>query len=170
VLTTVDEPGWRERVGEILDEWRDEVVPGAVEPLPHGHYSPVYAWMYAYEKALKRRIERIRGRKMALPTERRLFGPDGAVSEGLSNAFLHGHKRRPDATITVRCCVGRRGLLFSIRDQGRGFDVTSALEGLQKGHGYFHMAGNGLRSFAGDGIEAGYADGGRTLHLLIPEG
>lgn len=168
MIAAYDADRWRQGVGDPVASWTDEVVPNGVEPLPHGSYSPVYAWMFAYEKRLRSRIEKALGRRLG-SLERRLFGPDGAFSEGLSNAFLHGHRRNPSLPIRVSCTVGRTGLSFAIRDGGPGFDASGALEALEKGASYFHMAGNGLRCFVeASEIVASHIDGGRTLCLLVP--
>ena len=154
-------------VDPVVAEWSEEVVPGAVEELPHSRYSPRYAWMYAYEKRLKQRICRALGRPLG-DWERRLFGPDGAFSEGLSNAFLHGHRRDPERPIGISCRVGSGGLQFVIRDQGGGFDVAAALGALGRGAGYYHMAGNGLRCLAeSPHVLAALGEGGRALFLGI---
>jgi hypothetical protein len=155
-------------IAPVLDQWQDEVVPRDVPPHPHATYSPRYAWMFAYEKDLKRRLVSAIGGPLG-PWEPRLFGADGALSEGLSNAFLHGHRRQPDLPILVRCWVGGEGFLIAVSDQGPGFAVEAALRRLRSGAGYFHVAGNGLRSLAAaPGIRASWVDGGRTLVLLVP--
>ncbi len=155
-------------IAPLVAQWQDELVPCEVRPLPHATYSPRYAWMFTYEKDLKRRLIAARGGSLG-PWEPRLFGADGALSEGLSNAFLHGHRRQPEVPILVRCWVGQGGLLFAVSDQGPGFDVEAALGRLRSGAGYFHVAGNGLRALAAAAdIRASWADGGRTLLLLVP--
>ena len=154
-------------VAPPIEGWTDEVVPGLVELLPSSNYSPVYAWMYAYEKGLKRRIERLIGQPLGV-WERRLFGADGAFSEALSNAFLHGHRRDPALPITIRCTVGERGLFFAISDQGPGFDSAAVLAARARSAPSFHIAGNGLRCLAETpGLTVWWADGGRTLRLLV---
>jgi len=167
VIVRYDAERWRAGPGPLLGEWVDEVVPGRVEALSHSAYSPVYAWMFAYEKGLKRRIQRTLGRPLG-PWERRLFGADGALSEGLSNAFLHGHKRDPSRVIRVACGVGRLALTFAVTDGGTGFDVGATVARATSGGAYFHVAGNGLKCFERTpGLEVAHTNGGRTLHLLV---
>ncbi len=151
----------------VLAEWTDEVVPDLVELFADHHYAPNYAWMYAYEKRLKYRIEEVLGQPLG-GLERILFGPDGVLSEAISNAFVHGHHRDPSRPIRVGCRVGTRGLLFSIGDQGKGFDVTKVLTALGRGGAYFHVAGNGLQTFdKTPGVVVSFADGGRTQHIKL---
>lgn len=158
----------RERTLPALADWTDRVVPAEVSGSPSHQYSPAYAWMYAYERQLRRAIEHALGRKLG-PLERALFGPGQPVSEGLSNAFVHGHRRDASLPIEVRVVVGRHGLCLAIRDQGRGFDAAAAIEALEKGRAYFRIAGNGLRALRErpDAV-ASFSDDGRTLLLLFP--
>lgn len=156
------------RLAPLVATWSDEVVPQRIELLPHSSYSSRYAWMFAYEKGLKRRIERALGHPLGA-WERRLFGADAPFSEGLSNAFLHGNRHDPLRTIEVRTAVSRLGLAFAIHDDGDGFDVARAFAALNSGKAYFQVAGNGLRTFAVDShVSAAYTDGGRSLILFAP--
>ena len=152
----------------VLAQWREQVVPGEVELLPNNRYSPRYAWMFSYEKRLKYRIEALVGRPLG-ELEHHLFGSDGAFSEGLSNAFVHGHRRDPERPLEICCAVGRRGLAFSIRDRGPGFDVARQLELARRGAARYHFAGNGMRVLAeSTTIRASYEEEGRRLNLLAP--
>lgn len=159
---------FRDRLGPLRAEWTDRVVPNEVELLPDSRYAPVYAWMYSYEKGLKRRVESALGRPLGA-REKDLFGSDGVVSEGLSNAFVHGQRRDPKAPIVVRTAVSRRGLAFSIRDRGPGFECRSALrQAARQGSEFYHFAGNGLRALlACRDLSFSYTDGGRCLNLLL---
>lgn len=156
------------RLKPLLADWTDRVVPEAVELLPDCRYAPAYAWMYSYEKALKRRLEAALGRPLGV-WERVLFGSDGIFSEGLSNAFVHGQRRDPRRPIAVRAAVSRRGLAFSIRDRGPGFAVDDLLrQAARQGSGFYHFAGNGLRALlACDNLSFSYSEGGRCLNLLL---
>ena len=157
-----------ELVRPVIAEWTEEVVPGRVELLPHNRYSPRYAWMFSFEKRLKHRIEDTLGRPLG-PLERELFGADGVFSEGLSNAFVHGHGRDSDRPIRVGCVIGRAGLVLAIQDRGSGFSVAEHLERAQRGSPSFHFAGNGLRSFiASRHVHVSLTHGGRRLNLLVP--
>ncbi len=168
MIRDLDFDGALARIAPVHHRWVDEVVPRAVPPHRYATYSPLYAWMFTYEKSLKKKLEAALSRPLGR-LERRLFGPDGVISEGLSNAFLHGHRRQTELTITVECAVGVGGVAVAIRDQGSGFDVNAALQKLRRGGGYFHVAGNGLRTFAAaTDIEVGFANGGRMLILLVP--
>lgn len=158
----------RERVAPLVADWCDQVAPARWPSPPTHAYTRAYGWMDAYERELRRRIEAaLGGRPHGL--ERRLFGPGTPLSEGLSNAFAHGHAHDPERPLEVRVAVGRRGLCFAVHDQGPGFDVTATLDRLQRGRGYFRLAGNGLRSLRERrDVLAGFCDGGRTLVLLFP--
>lgn len=158
----------RQRAEPVLAAWTEELRPSAVELLPHNPYAPSYAWMYAYEKRVKYWIEEVLGTTITPPVERALFGADGAFSEPLSNAFVHGHRRNPDLVIKVCCALGHPGLAFSITDQGPGFAVAQVLATAARGGGYYRYAGNGLRTLSErDQILASYADNGRTLAAFV---
>ena len=154
-------------LGAVTAQWTDAVAPASVELLDNHRYSPRYAWMYSYEKRLKYRIEEVLDRPLG-ELEKDLFGADGVLSEALSNAFVHGHRRDQHKVIEVTCHVGEHGLLFSIRDQGEGFDAGRAMSLLKRGGTYFHMAGNGLRALAEKpGVVASYESRGTVLHIMV---
>lgn len=156
-----------QRIAPMIESWTDTIVPAAIVPIHGPTYRREYAWMYAYERTIKTRIHRALGHSLG-NVERCLFGADGAVSEALANAFLHGHRRDPGRPIELRCAIGRRGVAFLVRDQGPGFDVGAALDSLARGGTYFHIAGNGLRAIATAlEVEAWYSEGGRALTLLV---
>lgn len=154
-------------LGPVLAQWVDTVVPREVEPVPNNLYAAAYAWMYAYERTLRDRLERTLGYPLR-GAERILFGTDGVVSEGLSNAFVHGHGRADDVPIDVECRAARSGIGMSIRDHGAGFDVDQVLNAQSRGRGYFRFAGNGLRAFdSNPRVVACWGMGGRALHLRV---
>jgi len=156
-----------QRTEPILEQWHDTLVPAQVQLLSHTGYSPDYAWMYAYEKRLKYRIEEVLRRPLG-EVERCLFGPDGVFSETLSNAFVHGHRRDVSKAIEVRCTVGQAGVAFSIKDYGPGFKVEEVVEAATRGGTYFRYAGNGLKSLCRcDNVVACYDGTGTQLALLV---
>ena len=151
----------------MLTSWVDTVVPRDVELFPNNLYIAPYAWMYSYEKRLRVRLEIALGRPLH-GLERILFGSDGVVSEGLSNAFVHGHCRSDRLPIEIECRAAVRGIGLSIRDRGCGFDVERVLSGLNGGRGYFRIAGNGLRALERDPrVLASWDAGGSTLNLRV---
>ena len=152
----------------VRGDWTDIVVPGEIEAQPDCRYLPEYAWMDAFEKVLKKRIELAMGRPLR-PWQKKIFGSDGALSEALSNAFVHGNRRHEARPIEVRTQVSRKGVGFSICDQGKGFDVQAFLEqAREKKDGYFHHAGNGLQCLIGcPSLSFAYSEGGSRLFLLI---
>ncbi len=158
---------FRSEIDPVLDQWKDVVIPRDVEIMPNFGYTPDYAWMYSYEKRLKYRIEACCRRRLG-SLERLLFGEDGVFSEALSNAFVHGNRRRTDLPIEIVTVVGKRGLAFSIGDSGDGFDFEATLEAVARGLVYFKCAGNGLRALHNrEDIVASYAGNGRILHLRV---
>jgi len=165
----LDYPSSVEALQPIRAEWKERIVPATVEPLAHNPYTPEYDWMFAYEKRFQRRLEECLGRKLPRVWGKALFGGDGVVSEGLSNAYVHAHRRDGTKALEVSAAVGRKGLGLAIRDQGPGFDYRTVLEQAARGaDGFYHQAGNGMRALLlQPGLRFSFSDGGRTLCLLI---
>ncbi len=167
MIVDIGEEELRLGMETILETWTDEVVPAKVDIFPNYGYSARYAWMFAYEKRLKYRIEDSLGKPIK-SIERTLFGSDGVVSEVLSNAFVHGHRRNPDVAIRVSCSVSRGALLFTVEDQGAGFDSDAMTAKFNRGANYFHQAGNGMRSLSQrPGVIASFENGGRRVNLRV---
>lgn len=157
-------------IAPVLAEWTDEVVPAAVPVISDHRYKPDYAWMYSYEKTLKYRIEDALGRSIG-SLEKALFGVDGALSEVLSNAFVHGHRRDPSRAITVFIVVGERGVVARVQDQGPGFDVQRVVRLAKDGGTYFQLAGNGLRTLLQRrDVTAYFSENGRCCTLRVING
>jgi Histidine kinase-like ATPase domain len=151
----------------LVARWMDAVVPQQVEPVPNNLYSSTYAWMYAYERGFRDRLEHALGRPLGA-AERVLFGTDGVVSEGLSNAFVHGHGRAENLPIEVECRAAWCAIGVSIRDRGHGFDVDQVLDALSRGRSYYRFAGNGLRALdRNPRVLASWGGGGRALYLRV---
>ena len=155
------------RLQPLLRGWVDTVVPREVELVSNPGYKAAYAWMFSYERDLRDRIFGVLGRQVPV-LERVFFGADGVASEGLSNAFVHGHQRDPERPIRVRCVVGETGVALAIMDSGPGFDIEATLKLMDQKREYFHQAGNGIRAFIGvENLTTSFSDGGRTLNLLL---
>ena len=45
-----------------------------------------------------------------------------ALEEAVMNAFRHGHRHKPEATVTVTWRVDPQKVVISVEDQGPGFD------------------------------------------------
>lgn len=155
------------KIGILRGWWVDKLVPCNIPPHPSSLYAPEYAWMFTYERELKKRLEAVLGRSLDA-YQRYLFGPGGAFSEGLSNAFLHGHQRQPHIPITVECAVGLAGLVLVITDSGSGFAVEETIAELRRGGGYYRIAGSGLRSLAQSPlVHASFSKKGKQLILVL---
>lgn len=155
------------RLQPVISEFEEIVIPHKVDLLPNNTYSADYAWMYSFEKKLKYRIEGLLKNKFSYTQEKLLFGSGGAVSEGLSNAFVHGHKKDTRLTISVWVCVSKKGLGFSITDTGEGFDYHTIFTQYKSGKTFFSIAGNGFTQlFKSEEISACYLHSGTKLCLL----
>jgi serine/threonine-protein kinase RsbW len=63
-----------------------------------------------------------------------------AVTEAINNAIIHGNKSNPDKMIYVQITASDKEFLFSVEDEGYGFDPASlpdprSAENLLKEHG-----------------------------------
>jgi len=151
----------------LITQFEEEIVPIKVELLPNNRYAQNYAWMYSYEKKLKYRIQKHLGFKLIYSQEKVLFGAGGVVSEGLSNAFVHGHKKDRFVPINIWTAVSKKGLGFAITDSGKGFDENSIMKSFKNGGDFFHIAGNGFSLFeASPDFSACYQNGGKTFCIL----
>jgi len=69
------------------------------------------------------------------------FGVELALREVLSNAVIHGNEKDAQKLVEIHCrCERGKGVLMTVKDQGKGFDpntVRDALdsEGLNADHG-----------------------------------
>ena len=151
----------------IITIFEEQVTPSKVELLPNNTYALNYAWMYSFEKNLKYKIEGFLKNKFRYTQEKLLFGAGGAVSEGLSNAFVHGHKKDIHKTITVWVCVSKKGLGFVISDKGEGFNYHTIKERFTGGEPFFSIAGNGFTQlYKAEKIAACYRNSGKSLYLV----
>lgn len=48
-----------------------------------------------------------------------------AVTEAVNNAIIHGNKQNPEKTFSVVFNPGENQLVFSVSDQGEGFDFNN---------------------------------------------
>lgn len=87
-----------------------------------------------------------------------------AVTEAVNNAIIHGNKQNPEKTFSVVFNPGENQLVFSVSDQGEGFDFNNLPdptdpENLEKpnGRGVFLM-----KNLA-DKIE--FEDNGRKVNI-----
>ncbi len=168
---TLDPDTVKWRLAPLTAEFDDQVIPEQVELLKNNAYAANYAWMYSFEKQLKYRVEAVLGFKLHHVQERVLFGSGGAFSEGLSNAFAHGHAKDTSRVITVWTAVSAKGLGFSITDQGAGFDFDQVMTQFKGKRMFFHIAGNGFsRLHRSPAVHANYRENGRQLCLLFSFG
>ena len=134
VLT--DEP---ETAAQMLDQLADDlkVTIQELRDLAHGIYPPLLAdsgLAKALEAAASRNPLAVRVTAAGL----RRYSPDieAAVYFCCLEALQNAAKHAPTATVEVRLWEESGGLLFSIADNGPGFNVTAA----HGGHGYTNMA------------------------------
>ena len=153
----------------VIAVFEEQVIPSQVELIDNNNYTQNYAWMYSFEKRLKYRIEKLLDCKLTYDQERIIFGVGGAVAEGLSNSFVHGHHKNENMSFNVWVTVSTKGLGFVITDSGPGFNFNDIYIKFKKGKSYFNIAGNGfsLLNNSND-IYACYRMHGTQLCILYP--
>jgi signal transduction histidine kinase len=128
-----------EAAGQLLDQLADDlkVTIGELRDLAHGIYPPLLAdsgLARALEAAASRNPLAVRVTAAGL----RRYSPDieAAVYFCCLEALQNAAKHAPGAAVEVRLWEESGGLLFSVTDDGPGFDVAAA----RGGHGYMNMA------------------------------
>ena len=121
----------------------EDLIPARFPVAPNSPYRHGYDWLYLAERKLNGHL------KPWLADHRLgLIGEHGLLSEGLSNAFCHGHGRDPHMPIRIVIRVGDKGVLVEIRDKGAGFMVKQTLQRFHAGKAYYSVAGNGILHMA----------------------
>ncbi len=137
VITNLEAALAQIQAESVFLDW--ELIPEDHPFAANSPYRNGYDWLYIAErKILQASPPWIRDLRFELIGER------GVLSEALSNAFCHAHDRRDNLPIHIKGHLGPGGILFSIRDQGRGFDVQDLLQKARSGKKYFQIAGNGV--------------------------
>jgi signal transduction histidine kinase len=134
VLT--DEP---QTAAQLLDQLADDlkVTIQELRDLAHGIYPPLLA-----DSGLARALEAAASRSplaaRVTAAGLRRYSPEieAAVYFCCLEALQNAAKHAPDSTVQIRLWEESGGLLFSVADNGPGFDVAAA----RSGHGYMNMA------------------------------
>jgi signal transduction histidine kinase len=125
--------------GEMLDELGDEVKRTIQElrELAHGIYPPLLADSGLGE-ALRAAASRSPLSVQVASAEIGRYTPEieAAVYFCCLEALQNAAKHAPDASVEMRIWEDSGGLLFSVNDDGPGFDAERA----RKGHGFVNMA------------------------------
>jgi signal transduction histidine kinase len=132
----LDEPG---AAGQMLDQMAEDlkITIADLRDLAHGIYPPLLA-----DSGLGRALEAAASRSplavtVIAPGIRRYSADiEAAIYFCCLEALQNAAKHAPGADVEVRLWEESGGLLFSVRDDGPGFDVALA----RLGHGYTNMA------------------------------
>jgi len=85
------------------------------------------------------------------------------LKKGLGNAYKRGNLADPSRWITLDVVATDRGAMFSVSDDGEGFDVAGTHQRFLREQQYYTHGGSGLTTFEKSRSVVSYADGGRTL-------
>ncbi|MCK4508248.1 MAG: ATP-binding protein [Desulfuromonadales bacterium] len=143
----------------VFDE---TIVPKTCPRASHCPYLPEYDWLFLFERKLARFLD-----PWMKEHRPELIGSSGIVSEALSNAYCHGHKRDPSLPISVKVYQGEHGVMVQITDTGKGFNIDTMVSNFLVKKNYFHNAGNGIkRMFSSKVFGLFYAGRGTSFHLV----
>ncbi len=143
----------------VFDE---TIIPKTCPCASHSPYLPEYDWLFLFERKLARFLDT--WMKEHRPE---LIGSSGIISEALSNAYCHGHKRDTSLPITVKVYQGKRGIMLQIQDAGNGFNSDTIVSKFLDNKNYFYNAGNGIKSmFDSKVFGLFYGNSGTSFHLV----
>lgn len=66
------------------------------------------------------------------------------LEEVIVNAGVHGNKRDPHKKVKITRYYGKKGIVYSIEDEGDGFDIQTTVEKFRKSEKYHSLHGCGL--------------------------
>ena len=89
-----------------------------------------------------------------------------SIDEALSNAVVHGNRRDPRKTVSVRAFVRPERWGVEVSDEGEGFDWKAWLERLREGTDPYAMSGRGIALIIASGAEVVFLDGGRRVLIV----
>ena len=148
--------------GEAKLIFEEIVVPENRPQASHCPYLPGYGWLFLLERQLARFLD-----PWIKKYRPELIGSSGIISEALSNAYCHGHKRDPSLPITVKVYQGEHGIMLQIKDTGDGFNIDAIVSDFRANKNYFYNAGNGIKSmFDSKVFGLFYGDRGTSFHLV----
>ncbi len=88
------------------------------------------------------------------------------LDEIISNAILHGNRRDPGKTITVRAFASGDRFGFEVGDEGAGFDWGRALSRAREPEDLTRECGRGLALVLAKGAELHFLEGGRRVVVV----
>jgi len=149
-------------IGESERIWSECVVPRDCPPVSHSPYRPGYDWLFTYERLLAKVLS-----PWLKDFRHSLIGDRGILSEAMSNAYCHGNGRDDTQPIELSVEKGERGIVVRIKNGGTGFNVHQVISDFRNGRGYFHLAGNGIRTMVeSEDFGVFFDDNGTAFHLL----
>ncbi len=150
-------------LSEVKLVFDETITPRTCPCASHSPYLPEYGWLFLFERKLARFLD-----PWMKEYRSELIGSGGIVSEALSNAYCHGHKRNPTLPITIQVYQGKHGIMLQIKDTGNGFNIDTMVSKFLDNKNYFYNAGNGIkRMFNSKTFGIFYGDCGTSFHLIF---
>jgi serine/threonine-protein kinase RsbW len=89
-----------------------------------------------------------------------------AFNEALTNALKHGNQYQPEKQITVKAKVNGHGLIFTVEDEGTGFE-RKAVESPVTDQNLYRTHGRGIHLLEELADEIAFECDGRRLRVTI---
>ena len=87
-----------------------------------------------------------------------------ALREALANAIIHGNHENPRKHVHVRCRCQREDVSITVKDEGRGFDITKMPDPTApENTGFVHGRGIYLMKALMDEVD--FEEGGVVVHM-----
>ncbi|HOY30473.1 MAG TPA: ATP-binding protein [Bacteroidales bacterium] len=89
-----------------------------------------------------------------------------AVTEAVENAIVHGNKRDKDKLVHIHFDFSKKGIVFTIEDDGSGFDYKS-IPDASDAEGNPEKKGTGIYLIMALADEVFFKDNGRKIQLVF---
>lgn len=88
-----------------------------------------------------------------------------SLTEAFENAIHHGNKNNPEKTVTVAVQPTRKGLRFSVSDEGTGFDPDLVPDPTNPDTPESFYLGRGLYTIRSVSDKMRFSNHGQTVHI-----
>ena len=90
-----------------------------------------------------------------------------AIIEAVRNAIVHGNKNDPDKQVTIIFKSVPKGLCFTIKDQGEGFDFRNIPSPIEAENGLHELVGNGIYLIRSLADHIAYNSKGNVVEIIF---
>lgn len=87
--------------------------------------------------------------------------------EAISNAGMWGNMLDPNKVIITEWNFGTAGFVFTVYDEGEGFDFKEKIRLFKANEKYAKRHGGGFLYYAMDQFEVGFEEEGRKVNIMV---